>query len=38
VLIWLGLYPQPVFDAAHPALASLQRLAYTPVQFLAGSP
>jgi NADH-quinone oxidoreductase subunit M len=25
VILWLGLYPQPVFDAADPALRGLQR-------------
>jgi NADH-quinone oxidoreductase subunit M len=25
-LVWLGLYPQPVFDTAHPALSYLQHL------------
>jgi hypothetical protein len=24
--VWLGLYPQPVFDTAHPALSYLQHL------------
>ncbi|EDZ67627.1 proton-translocating NADH-quinone oxidoreductase, chain M subfamily [Nitrosococcus oceani AFC27] len=26
ILFWLGLYPQPVFDMAHPALEGLQQL------------
>ncbi len=29
-LVWLGLYPQPVFDAAQPALDALQRAATLP--------
>ncbi len=29
-LVWLGLYPQPVFDAAQPALDVLQRAAALP--------
>lgn len=27
ILFWLGLYPQPVFDMAHPALESLRHFA-----------
>lgn len=26
LLLWLGLYPQPIFDLAHPALAGLHQL------------
>jgi NADH-quinone oxidoreductase subunit M len=29
-LVWLGLYPQPVFDTAQPALDALQRAAALP--------
>ena len=30
-LVWLGLYPQPVLDAAEPVLSHLQQLAWGPV-------
>lgn len=30
ILFWLGLYPQPVFDMAHPALEGLQQWALEP--------
>jgi NADH-quinone oxidoreductase subunit M len=30
LLVWLGLYPQPVFNLAQPALEGLQQLALVP--------
>jgi NADH-quinone oxidoreductase subunit M len=30
ILVWLGLYPQPIFDIVHPALEGLQQLAMEP--------
>ncbi|QBQ55581.1 NADH-quinone oxidoreductase subunit M [Nitrosococcus wardiae] len=30
ILFWLGLYPQPVFDMAHPALEGLQQWVMEP--------
>ena len=32
VAVWLGLYPQPVLDAAAPALGALQSFAERPVR------
>ncbi len=30
ILIWLGLYPQPIFNIAHPALDGLQQFTIAP--------